>query len=458
MGEITLTVREEQRLVVFNALERSEVTMAEAARLLRLSVRQVRRLRAAYRRRGARALVHGNRGRPSRRRLAEAVRRRIVHLARSRYAQANHVHLQELLARHEGLHIAYTSLRRILHAAGLRTPRTRRPPRHRTRRERLPQEGMLVQFDGSHHDWLQGRGPKLVLHAAVDDATGKVLGALLDDEETAWAYLHVFRQIALGPGLPLAAYTDKHGIFKRNPKDPWTLEEQLRGHRAPTQVGRVLAELGIEWIPASSPQAKGRIERLFGTFQDRLVTELRLAGIRDKAAANAFLPEFVARHNARFARSPAQPKRAYRPWPKDRDPETVFCFKYSRTVAQDHTVTLGSQVLQIVPHGRSYAKARVEIHERLDGTLAVIYQGHPLASRLLTLLPTGPIRTRQGKRPALGSPEPKRARPRKALKPKRRSRGGTHKPSANHPWRQFEQVQRLKAALRQMQRTNSLVT
>lgn len=384
MGEIRLTPQEQQRLVILNALERDEVTNAEAVRLLGLSDRQLRRLRQGYRTRGAPALVHGNRGRPSPRRRPDRFRRRIVRLAKTTYAHVNHRHLQELLAEREHLVIAYTSLRRILHDAGIRSPRTRRPPKHHSRRERMPHEGMLVQFDGSHHAWLEDRGPKLVLHAAIDDATGKVLGAKFDAEETAAGYLHVFRQIALGPGLPLAAYTDRHGIFKRSPKEPWSLAEQLRGQRLPTQVGRVLTELGIRWIPASSPQAKGRIERLFGALQDRLVAELRLAQITTQDAANAFLPKFLKRYNARFAKPAAHPKPVYRRWPQDLDPDAVFCFKYVRTVANDHTISLGSQVLQIMPNGRNYARSRVEVHQRLDGRFAIRLRGHNLAFQVLT--------------------------------------------------------------------------
>lgn len=461
MGEITLSAREEQRLVVFNAVERGQLTMPEAGRLIGLSVRQTRRLRRAYRRRGPRGLVHGNRGRSSPRRLPVAFCQGIVCLARRTYTHVNYQHLQDLLAEREALPIAYTSLRRILQAAGLSTPRTRRAPQHRGRRERMPREGMLVQVDGSHHRWLDDRGPTLVLHAAVDDATGKVLAAWFDEQETAAAYLHVIRQIARGPGFPLAAYTDRHGIFKRDSTQRWTLAEQLRGAPLPTQVGRVLAELGITWIPAGSPQAKGRIERLFGAFQDRLVAELRLAGIRDRDGANAFLPKFLAQYNARFARPPAQPTPAYRRWPTTLHPDTVFCFKYLRTVAQDHTITLGRQLLQILPHGRSYAKAHVEIHERLDGSLTVVYHGHRLASRLITPRPTpSPLRARKGQRMPSAAPAPRRAAPPPARKSTTTHQAprGAYKPAANHPWRQYEQVRRRLIALRRQQRTKSLVT
>lgn len=260
MEEITLSQREQTRLLVLNALNRAELKMAEAARLLGLSLRQVRRLRRAYRRRGAAALAHGNRGRRSPRRLADTVRRRIITLARTRYSAINHSHFTELLEERESLRLSRQTVSRILNRAGVPSPRRRRPPKHRTRRERAPREGMLIHFDGSHHAWLEARGPRLVLHAAVDDATGKVLGAWFETEETAAGYFHVFRQVALGPGLPLAAYTDRHGIFQLR-RATWTLQEQLQGHRTPTQVGRLLQDLGIHWIPASSPQAKGRIDR-----------------------------------------------------------------------------------------------------------------------------------------------------------------------------------------------------
>ena len=437
MGEITLTQPAQQRLVVLNALERGKLVMADAARLMGLSTRQTRRVRAAYRRRGPVALVHGNRGRRSSRRLPDRLRTRVVTLARTTYAGVNYRHLHDLLAEREDLVVAYTSLVRILKVAGLPSPRRRRPPRHRSRRPRMPQEGLLIQIDGSHHAWLEDRGPHLVLHTAVDDASGTILGAWFDDQETAQGYLHVLQQMALGSGLPQAAYSDRHGIFHRTPRAPATLAEQLRGQRAPTQIGRVFHECGIQWIPASSPQAKGRIERLFGTLQDRLVPELRLAGIRDQAAANAFLPRFLARFNARFAHPPAQPGRVYRAWPADRDPTTIFCFKYQRTVHLDNTVTLGPLCVQLLPGpgGRSYGKAHVEVHHRLDGTLAVWYHGQSLRFQLLDPPTAQRIQIRPRRRPlrpAASQQVPSRPRT-------KGTRAPVWTPRADHPWRQLAQ-------------------
>lgn len=443
MGEIILSQREQARLLVLNALNRGDLKMADAARLLGLSVRQVRRVRRAYRTHGAVALAHANRGCPSPRRLPAALRQRIVRLARTTYAAINHQHFTELLIEREGVRVSRQTVSRLLHEAGVPSPRRRRPPKHRTRRDRMPQEGMLVQFDGSHHPWLEHRGPRLVLHAAVDDATGKVLAGWFDDQETAAGYFHVFRQLARGPGLPLAAYTDRHGIFRRSRTTRWSLEEQLHGTRTPTQVGRLLQELGIHWVPASSPQAKGRIERVFGALQDRLVAELRLAGITTTDAANAFLPRFLRRYNARFARPAARPQRAYRPWPAHLVPDTIFCFKYTRIVANDHTVSLGPHILQLLPNGRSYAKARVQVHQRLDGTFAVVYHGTRVPVRPINAAVTGePIRVHriEGVRP-----QRRQARRMEAKRP-HRTRTSTQwvKPAANHPWRRYDQTMRLK--------------
>lgn len=456
MGAITMTPREQNRLLVLNALQQRRCTLAEAARVLGLSYRQLRRLRAAYQARGAAALVHGNRGRPSPRRTPAQTRDRLLRLARTKYAGVNFQHLTELLAEHEQLALSRPTIHRILRAAGVASPRTRRPPRHRTRRDRMSQEGMLAQCDGSHHPWLEDRGPKLVLHAGVDDATSKIIGAYFDEEETTAGYFQVFRQAAAGPGLPLAAYTDHHSIFMGSPRQPLTLEEQLQGQRAPTQLGRVFQELGIQWIPASSPQAKGRIERLFGALQDRLVTELRMAGIGDQASANAFLPGFIARYNARFAKPAAHPEPVYRPWPAGIHPDTIFCFKYLRTVANDHTVTLGPDLLQIVPNGRSYAKARVEIHEHLDGTMAVFHQGHPLSIKRLTTPTAARIAARRGSRVNPYQPPVARAHRRKERSGRPTKRAAHYaKPRADHPWRRYDQEQRLKAVRR---RTKSLIT
>ena len=454
-----LTPHAQKRLLMLNALERGKVQMREAALVLGLSVRHLRRLRAAYRQRGARILVHGNRDRPSPRRTPQRLRDRLVRLAQTRYAGANHQHLTELLAEQEGLTLSRPTVHRLLRAAGLRSPRTRRPPRYRRQRARMSQAGMLAQLDGSHHAWLEARGPRLVLLSAIDDATGTVLGAVFREEEDAHGYLLLLQQLTARYGLPLAVYTDRHGIFVREPREARTLAEQLQGRPEPTQLGRVLHELSIRWIPASSPQAKGRVERLFGTLQDRLVTTLRLARVTDRAGANAVLPAFLETYNARFAHPASQPEAAYRPWPAGLDPDTVFCFKYLRTVANDNTVALGPYRLQLLPGpgGRSYAQARVEVREHLDGTLSAVHHGQPVAHQILAAPPpptndTIPARDhRQGHRRSV---QPRALRPSRTRQKATGSR--PWKPGVDHPWRQSTREAIRRKQLRQAGVTFSL--
>lgn len=456
---ITLTLRAEQILKVLHALDRRELLMAEAAQLLGRSVRQLRRVRAALRTRGLAALVHGNRGRTPVNRIPDSIRARIVRLATKVYVGFNDHHFHELLTARERLPLSRPSVRRILRAAGLPSPRRRRPPRHRRRRERMPQQGLLVQLDGSTHGWLDQPSPRLTLIAAMDDATGEVLAATFRDEEDAHGYFLVLHALTQQKGIPIAVYSDRHGIFHRSKATPLTLQEQLTGEPASTQVARALRELGIQWIPAQSPQAKGRIERLFGTFQDRLRAELRLARVVDRKGANIFLRDFLPRFNTRFAHPPADPTSAYRPWPPGLDPSTVFCFKYRRTVANDHTVTLGTQQIQLLPgpRQRSYAKAVIEVHERLDGTVAISYNGMFIPCRRLTPPPpTDRVPARKNssmdltlphalrtsrRRGSVGATPSRQTHPRDSGKARRtmsdvhRPKRAGWKPAADHPWR-----------------------
>lgn len=375
---ITLTQREHQRMQILTRVLDGVLRGHEAARLLGVSPRHLRRLRWRLQRQGPAALAHGNRGRRSPRRLPDAIRTRILTLARGPYADVNDHQLTELLADREGIHVSRKSVQRLLRAAGIGSPRTRRPPRHRRRRERMPQAGLLVQMDGSHHPWLEDRGPRLVLHAAIDDATGAVLAGVFRPQEDAHGYFLLLRRLIRRYGVPAAAYTDRHGLFHRAPRTPQSIADELAGTLPSTQIGRALHELGIRWIPASSPQGKGRVERLFGTFQDRLVVELRLALARTLAEAQRVLDRFVPRYNTRFTRPAAQPEPAWQPAPAHLD--RICCFKYRRTVGHDNTVQIDGRLLQLHPgpNGRSYAGTRVDVHAHLNGQLTVHYRGQPL--------------------------------------------------------------------------------
>jgi transposase len=378
---LTLDGDEQKRAMVLTRLLAGEWTNQQAADALGISQRQLRRLKKTYRRDGAAALVHGNRGRRPVNALTDEVRGQVVGLARGKYAGFNHQHLTEKLAEDEGLDLSRGTVRRIISAAGLQPPRPRRAPKHRSRRERLPQEGMLLQADGSRHLWLGPDGPYLTLIGGIDDASGEVSWAVFREQEDAQGYMLWLQAVIQRKGIPLALYLDRHGIFVRNRKERKTLEEQLAGERQPTQFGRVLRELGVTAIYALSPQAKGRIERAWGTLQSRLTSELRLAEALTLADAQRVLESYLPRFNERFMVPAAQPGSAYRPVPADFVAEEVFCFKYGRTVAADNTVRFEEHRLQLLA-GRerpSYARAHVEVQERLDGSLAVYYQGRRVA-------------------------------------------------------------------------------
>ena len=246
------------------------MTLDQAATLMGVSTRHTRRILAAYRADGAAALTHGHRGRTAPNATPETASSEVLHLARTRYTGTNHTHLSELLSEREGIDIGRNTLRRILLNAGLSSPRKKRPPKHRVRRQRMPSEGMLVQMDGGYHRWLGGDGPQFMLLIAVDDATGIVVNALFRGQEDARSYFLLMQGLLQRCGAPVALYVDRHGVFKHTPGPGIS--------SGPTQFGRAMDELGIQMMFALSPQAKGRVERTGETFQDRLVTELRLAG------------------------------------------------------------------------------------------------------------------------------------------------------------------------------------
>lgn len=387
-----MTTREQRRAWVLTKLLCGELTVPEVALVLGLSERSVWRLRAAFAREGPAALVHGNRGRASQRRVAETTRARIVALARSTYAGVNDTHLTELLAEREGIALSRVTVRRILRQAALPSPRTHRAARHRSRRDRMAQAGLLVQVDGSRHAWLEERGPRLTLIGGIDDATGILTAATFRDEEDTAGYLVILRDTVRRHGVPGAWYHDRHGIFETS-EARLTLEEQLADTRTPTQLGRALAELGIGSIAARSPQAKGRVERVWGTLQDRLVAELRLAGAADRESANAVLARFLPRFNRRFAVPAANPQPAWRSIPAGLRLDRVCALRYRRVVAGDGTIRAGATILQLParPNGRSRAGRAVELELRLDGRLVVSDGDHDIVT---TVAPADPVQLR----------------------------------------------------------------
>jgi len=372
-------------------------TNKQIAAAVGLSVRQVQRLKKALREEGPAGLAHGNRGSESGHALPEEVAALVVELYETRYTGFNFSHFHEKLSEEEDIHISRRSVGRVLRRAGYRSPRKRRPPKHRSRRERRACEGAMLQIDGSPHDWLEGRGPRICLVGAIDDATGKVVGALFRGWEDAQGYFLMMRQVVTRYGIPETVYHDRHGIFERDPKDEEAIWEQLEGKRAKTQFGRLMEELRIRQIAANSPQAKGRIERLWGTFQDRLASELRLADACTIEEANQVLKTVVIKHNQKFHRQPEDPNSVYRKLGKSTDLDELFCFKYKRNVAMDNTVSFAKTMIQIQPgpQRRSYARCLVDLHQRFDGSFRVYYQGNCIAKTQPPAVPPEVIRVRR---------------------------------------------------------------
>ncbi|MBN2255264.1 MAG: ISNCY family transposase [Deltaproteobacteria bacterium] len=388
---VTLNDKEQKRLEVLNLVISNKISRREAADVLDLSLRHTKRLAAAYRKEGAAGLAHGNRGRMPFHALDPAIKLKVTQLARSKYVGFNFSHFTELLGEKEGIQLSRSSVRRILLGNGLRSPKKRKAPKHRSRRPRLPQEGMLLQIDGSPHDWLEGRGSVLCLIGAIDDATGKVPYAHFQAQENSEGYFLLLREITRKYGIPLALYHDRHSIFEVNPDKLPALEEQLAGQRPLTQFGRLMTELGITSISANSPQAKGRIERLWNTFQDRLSSELRLSGAKTLAEANRTLADFLPRFNRKFAVKAAEPGLAYRKVGSGFKAAEYFCYKYSRTVGFDNVVRFGSHRFQLLPSPEraSYARCRVAVYVGLDGQVAVYHEGKHLTHREAPLESTG---------------------------------------------------------------------
>lgn len=429
---VTLTVRDQKRLMLIVEVDAGRLTAREAAEVLGLSLRQTRRLIAAYRQDGVAGLTHGNRERPSPSKTPPEVQQEIVRLFRTDYKDYNDCHLTEKLCEKHGIYVSRSTLRRLRRADGKSSPRKRRSPGHRSRRQRYSQPGMLLQLDGSDHDWLEGRGPELTLLAAIDDATSEVAGGLFRDEEDTAGYFELMLDISQTYGLPQAVYADRHTIFQSPAKA--TLEQEIAGQLPRSQFGRLMDELEIKLIEARSPQAKGRVERLFGTLQDRLVKELREAGATTLAEANQVLLDYLPRFNARFSVPPRQPGSAYRPWPMGLVAEETFCMKHQRTVNGDSTISFSGHALPIPPDRQrgSYRRTRVDVHQRLDGSLAICYQGRTLV--VYQPASDAPIRVGKFTPAPFAKPDPP-PQPVTTVSPQEPK--AHHRPAPNHPWRRY---------------------
>jgi hypothetical protein len=412
METILMSRKERKRLEAFGRVKAGDLTLVAAGGLLRLSYRQTKRAWARYQSQGDGGLVHRLRGRASNRQSQDHVQQRVLELYRQQYADHGPTLAAECLSKEDGLVVSVTTLRRWLLQAGLWVRRRKRP-RHRSRRPRRERLGELVQMDGSHHDWFEGRRGWAVLMVMIDDATGAVTARFYENES--WASsVDLFQQYARRHGLPLALYVDQHGIYR--PDHEPTNRELLEDCPAETQFGRAMRQLEVELILARSPQAKGRVERMNATLQDRLVKALRRAKIADLVAANQFLDEvFLPELNARFEVTAARSEDMHRPLGNTADLARIMSIQESRVVAKDWTVRWQNRVLQLPREAAAFLESgrRVTICEPLEG----------------------PLRVFAGEREVSWSPmlNPPLPKPPKHLGPTGSSQG--QKPAANHPWR-----------------------
>jgi transposase len=392
--ELRVSQRELHRMHVVRLTLEGRESVGRGAKLLGISARQMKRLRRKLRERGIGRLVHGNRERQAWNKTVSQTIEKVIQLARGRYQGLNDTHLTEKLKEKEKIDLSRPTVRRILRAAGIAAVKRRGVKRHYKRRERKAQEGALLLWDGSPHRWFGETAGEWALMAVIDDATGALVCGVFAREEDAQSYLICLKQTLLEKGIPWAIYMDRHGIFRRN-DDHWTVEEELAGEQIPTQVGQALRALGIQPIFALSPQAKGRVERLFGTLQDRLVQELRLARISDPEKGTVFINgSFRTDFNRRFSKTAKETQAAWRPLPKALDVDRVCSFHYEAAVGNDNAVRLGGLVLDIPagPRHRGYAKSRVEVRQLLDGRWRIYYKDQ-LLLETNSSQPAAPIRT-----------------------------------------------------------------
>jgi transposase len=368
-----LTKEEKNRIEIIQALIEGRIDVEDAAKLLALSQRQVYRLLAKVDQGDISDALHGNKQQRSPNKITDQFWDSILILVRQRYQGINDRHLQEILKREHGIEVGRESLRKKLRSEGLAPKRKRRNKKYRQRRERKAAFGMMLQIDASLHDWLEGRGEALTLLGARDDATG-FIWCRFEEAETTWAYLALMREIFLSHGLCFSLYSDRHAIF-HSPREA-TVIEQLNNQRPLTQFGRGMSELGIKIIKAHSPQAKGRIERLWEFFQDRLVVEMRLQAITTKEQANKFLPGFLKQINERFTVPAQQAESVFRAAPRARELDRILCLKETRVVNSDHTISYEGLIVQL-PRSSKYAsiaKQRVEILQLKDGSIEIVYK------------------------------------------------------------------------------------
>jgi transposase len=408
-----MSTKELSRLEVIQRLEDKRMSQKEAGDILGLSVRHVKRLLKAYRRDGVKGLVSKRRGRPSNNRLAEETKQKVLDLLKSKYSGFRPTLAHEKLVELEGLKISDESVRQLMMAEGLWKAKKARKVAVHQMRERRACFGELVQIDGSEHDWFEGRTPACALLVFIDDASGRLVQLLFVEHESFFSYCQAAEGYFTRYGKPDAFYSDKHGIFRVNQPSTGTSD-------ALTQFGRAMQELDIQIICANTPQAKGRVERVIQTLQDRLPKELRLRDISTRAAGNAYLPEFIEDFNRRFAVSPRSTQDAHRPLTAQDNLARIFTWQETRVLSKNLTLQFQKIVYQIQTQRPTYAMRHTAVTVCLDaqGKVILLYKG-----RLLEYT----IFHQQTKQAQIVDA--------KQIDRTLLNHSKAHKPAANHPWR-----------------------
>ncbi|MBI5748390.1 MAG: ISNCY family transposase [Nitrospinae bacterium] len=409
---IMLTPKELKRLHVVKKVFEGVIKQVEASELLSLSDRQIRRLINRVKIEGDIGIAHKSRGKPSGRKLPKNIRDKVITLYRERFEGFGPTLAAEKLQELEGIRISDETLQLWLIEEG-DWKKVRKGRKHRQWRERKHYFGEMVQMDGSHHDWFEGRGPECVLMGYIDDATGKVYGGFYEYEGTIPA-MDSFKRYIRKYGIPVGVYFDKHTTYKSPSK--LSVEDEINGTKPLSEFERALKELGVDVKHAHSPQAKGRIERLFRTFQDRVVKEMRLRGIKTIDEANKFLQEYLPEYNRKFAVKPKKEDNLHREIPKGLNLDGILCIKTERALRNDFTISHNGRLYQILD--KTSAK-RIQVEERVNGTMVITHNDTCLRYKEITERPE-----RQQKKPIIFILRKKTG----------------YIPPANHPWRRYKPV------------------
>ena len=416
---IKMRIRELKRLRVIERVIEGSISQAEAGLILGITARQVRRLKVAVIREGARGVIHKSRGRVSNRKISEEIRQKVIGLYKAKYSGFGPTLFSEKIREGEGIRVSDETIRKWLISAGYWNKK-RRKKAHRQWRQRRDCLGEMIQVDGSHHDWLEGRGDKMVLMGYIDDATNRVYARFYDYEGTMPA-MDSFKRYTKLYGLPQSIYVDKHTTYKST--RALSIEEELAGIEKPmSQFERALEELGVEVIHAHSPQAKGRVERLFGVFQDRLIKEMRLEGIKTKEEANEFIKSYLPKYNKRFMKKALNPTDVHLRLPSEVDLDRYLCIKEERTLRRDNTISYSNRVFQIEDTVRA---KKVTVEERIDGSINITSKDKALKLKEIK------------ERPKKKETEVKTLNMRKR-----------YIPPKDHPWRRFHYGRNYKSSVK----------